>query len=154
MQKWMSPARIFGRKNCLLLVGAEVHDRRADGVEREHRHRRAGAHRLVEEDELLDRRATLAAPLLGPADARPAVGAHLLPDAPGGRADAVAARELRHGGRIQQLLVVGAQLLLQRELLWRVPDFHETPQWDSSRSDTPSVGEIVGVGARCRLRGG
>ena len=32
------------------------------------------AHRLVEEDELLDGRAALAAPLLGPADAQPAVG--------------------------------------------------------------------------------
>ena len=39
-----------------------------------------GAHRLVEEDELLDRGHAAAAPLLRPADAGPAVAAHLLPD--------------------------------------------------------------------------
>jgi hypothetical protein len=63
---------------ALLLVGAELHDRVADRVDGQERQREAGALHLVAEDELLERRAALAAVLLRPADADPAVGAHLL----------------------------------------------------------------------------
>ena len=79
MQKWMSPARIFGRKNRFcsslpkrMIVGATLLIVSiGTGA--------PAAHRLVEEHELLDRRPTLSAVLLGPADTGPSVGAHLLP---------------------------------------------------------------------------
>ena len=119
--RWRSgsrPCRIFGRKNffcssvpnCMIVGATEF--------TRQHRHRRAGAHRLVEEDELLDRRHAAAAVLLRPADAEPAVGAHLADDLADDRPDAlrcapISSREL---GR-EQLLVVGAQLLAQRLVL-------------------------------------
>src|SRR5262249_11708214 len=61
-----------------LLLARVLHDRRRDRVQRERRHHDAGVHGLVEEDELLDRRAALAAVLLRPADTEPAVLAHLL----------------------------------------------------------------------------
>ena len=67
-----------GRNSLLLLLGAELHDRVADRVDGQEGQREAGALHLVAEDELLDRRAPLAAVLLRPADADPAVGAHLL----------------------------------------------------------------------------
>lgn len=59
----------------LLLLGAELHDRRPDGVEGHQRQRDPGLSGLVEEDELLHGREPAAAVLLGPADAEPAVGA-------------------------------------------------------------------------------
>ena len=80
-------------EELLLPLGAVVHDGRAHGVEREHGDRRTGPHRLVEEDELVDRTAFLAAVGLGPTDAGPAVGAHLLPDILRGLPDAVRVRE-------------------------------------------------------------
>ena len=60
----------------LLLLGTELHDRLADGVDREERDRHPGAPRLVGEDELLEVGAALAAVLLGPADTEPTVAAH------------------------------------------------------------------------------
>ena len=68
------PGQDLGQEELLLLLRAELHDGRAHGVDGQHGHRGPAAHRLVEEDELLDGRAALAAPLLGPADAEPAVG--------------------------------------------------------------------------------
>src|ERR671920_2117596 len=62
-----------GEEAGLLLVGPEGDERRADGVERHEGHRGARPHGLVEEQELVHGRAALAAVLLGPADAQPAV---------------------------------------------------------------------------------
>ena len=117
MQKWISPARILGRKNsfcsCVpkfMMVGPTVlMVSIGTGC--------AAAHGLVEEDELLNGRAALATPLGGPADAEPAVAAHLLDDLAHHGTDAARLRELflELGG--QQVLVVGAQLALQRLLL-------------------------------------
>ena len=73
----------------LLLLAAVARDRRADRVGGEHRHRRAAAHRFVEEDELLDLGAALPAVLRGPSDPEPAVGAHLTHDLAVVRTDAV-----------------------------------------------------------------
>ena len=111
------PGQDLGEEELLLLLRAEVHDGRAHGVDRQHRHGGAAAHRLVEEDELLNGRATLATPLGRPADAEPAVASHLLDDLAHHGADAAGPRELflELGG--QQVLVVGAQLALQRLLL-------------------------------------
>ena len=61
------------QKVFLLLLAAELHQRGTDRVDGEEGDRHTGALRFVEEDELLDRGAPLAAPLLGPADAQPAV---------------------------------------------------------------------------------
>src|SRR5690242_11503657 len=117
MQKWRSPARIFGRKYsfccCVpkfMIVGPTV------------LMVSIGTDRLVEEDELLDGRAFLAAPLLRPADAGPAVLAHLLPDGTHLGTDAPAVAQLLPHIRREQLLVVGAQLLAERLLLLVVRD--------------------------------
>ena len=64
-------------EELLLLVGAVAHDRRPDRVERQVGDRHPGHGRGVGEDQLLDHRARLAAVLLGPADAQPAVGPDL-----------------------------------------------------------------------------
>jgi hypothetical protein len=55
----------------------------------------------------------------------PSRRAHLLPDATGRFAHGVRFVQFGHRGRIQQLLVVAPQLLLHRQLLWRVPDLHD-----------------------------
>ena len=65
-----------------------------DRVDGQHGHRGAGPHRLVEEDELLDGRPALAAVLVGPADAQPAVLGHLLDHPAHVGADAVAVGQL------------------------------------------------------------
>src|SRR5438132_8301912 len=123
MQKWISPLDL-GQEELLLLLGAEVHDGGSDRVDGEHRHRRAGAHRLVEEDELLDGRPPLPAPLLGPADAEPAVLAHPADDPAHGLTDAVRVGELLLDLGRQQLGVVRAQLLTERFLVFGVADLH------------------------------
>src|SRR3989454_807867 len=64
-----------GQEARLLRPRPVLHDGRGDGVDGERREHDPGARRLVEEDELLDRRAALAAVLARPADAEPAVGA-------------------------------------------------------------------------------
>src|SRR5215207_10724211 len=110
-----------GQEVGLLIVGPEVHDRRPDGIDREHRDGGAGAHRLVEEDELLDGRAALAAVLLGPADPEPAFLAHLPDDLPVHGADAVPACEAFLDLGCQQFVVVGAELTPQVLLLLAVP---------------------------------
>src|SRR3954452_14693978 len=66
-----------GEVALLLLLGAVRHDRGPDGVHRHERERRVRALYLVEEDELVERAAPLAAVLDRPADAEPAVDAHL-----------------------------------------------------------------------------
>ncbi len=63
----------LGQKLELLLVGPVLHERRADRVDGENRDRRAGDAGLVAEDQLVHHRAGLAAVLLRPADAEPAV---------------------------------------------------------------------------------
>jgi hypothetical protein len=83
-----------------------------------------GAHRLVEEDELLDLRPALAAVLLGPADAEPAVGAHALHDRAHGGADAVAVVQLLADLRRQELRVVRAEVAAQGFLFFAVADVH------------------------------
>ena len=66
-------AEDLGEEEVLLLRAAELEDRRSHRVDRQHGHRGAGPHRLVEEDELLDRTAALAAVLGRPSDAEPAI---------------------------------------------------------------------------------
>ena len=82
-----------------LLLAAEMHQRGCDRVDREHGHRGPGPHRLVEEDELLDRAPTLPAVLGGPANAEPAVGAHLADHPAHDGPDAVAVTQVGDGSR-------------------------------------------------------
>ena len=73
-------------------------------------------------------RAALAAVLLGPADADPAVGRHLLPDRGAAPAPTPCDPcELGHGLRVEQLLVVVAQLLLHRHCSGVYPISMRTP---------------------------
>ena len=126
MQKWISPRRIRAGIPALLLA-AELHDRGRHRVDGEHRHRGAGPHRLVEEDELLDRAAALAAVLVGPADAEPAVGAHL-PDHPAhDRPDALAVTQLAARVVVEQVVVVVAELLAELLLVFGVGHVHVVP---------------------------
>ena len=69
-----------GRNRALLLVGAEVHDRRAEQALADDADaaRPAGARVLLVEDHLLDERRAAAAVLGRPAEADPAVAAELL----------------------------------------------------------------------------
>ena len=113
------------QEEFLLPFGAVIHDRGTDGVERQHRDRCPGAHRFIEEDELVDGPALLAAVLLGPAHSRPAVGAHLLPDPLGRFADAVAVRQLLDRVGVEQLVVIGPQFGAESFLVRRVIDFHD-----------------------------
>ena len=83
-----------------------------------------GPHRLVEEDELLDRAAALAAVLGGPADAEPPVGAHLLHDLAHDRADALGVAQLATRLVVEQLVVVRAQLAAQLLFLVGVRQVH------------------------------
>ena len=107
------------RKEVLLLPrGAVVHDGRAHGVEREHRHRSTGSHRFIEEHELFDRATGLTAVLLGPTHARPAIGAHLLPDVLGGLADAVRVGQRLDGLLVEEVGVVVPKLCTQGFLFW------------------------------------
>ena len=61
----------------LLLVGAELHQRRADGADGHEGQRRPGDVGLFKEDQLLGGRVALAAVLLRPAEGQPAVAADL-----------------------------------------------------------------------------
>jgi hypothetical protein len=107
----------------LLRLAARVHQRRSDRVQRDERDRRARTPRLLEPDQLLDRGASLAAVLLGPADAEPAVAAHL-PDQLLVQRAGLEAVQLRAQLGSDQLGEVGAQLGAQRLLLGRVVDVH------------------------------
>src|SRR5262249_12696351 len=113
-------------ERLLLRLGAELHERRPDGVDRDHGQRRARAVRLVPEDELLERRAALAAVLLRPADAEPAVGPHAADDVAEDRPpDLVPLRVQRRAqlGR-EELAVVAADLAAERVLLGREVEVH------------------------------
>ena len=107
----------LGQEPLALLVGAEVHEGGTHRVDGEHGHRRAGAHRLVEEEELLDGRPALAPVLLGPADAEPTVLAHLPDDPAVGRAHPLATEEVLLDVGRQKPAVVLTQLLAQGLLL-------------------------------------
>ena len=100
----------------LLLVGAEAHDGRPDGVDGDEGERRTGAPGLVEEDELVRRRPALAAELARPSDAEPAVLADLAHHLAPGRTALAALGETRPHLVGEELAVVltqlGAQLLL------------------------------------------
>ncbi len=115
-----------GQQLRLLLRRSVLHQRRSDRVDGDDRERRARAIGLVPEDELLDRRAALAAVLARPADPQPAVlahppdhfaedgSAHLFPLGIEGRAQL---------GR-EELAVVAADLLAQPLLLGRELEMH------------------------------
>ncbi len=106
-----------GEEERLLLLGAETHDRRAHRVHGDEGERGTGPTGLVEEDELVGGGATLAAELLGPSDAEPAV----LADAADDLAPQLAA--LAHLADApadlvgEQFGVVLAQFLAQGQLL-------------------------------------
>ena len=126
------------RQEALLLRLAAARDQGgADGVERDEGQRRAGAPGLLEPDLLLDRRAPLAPPLLRPAHAEPAVGAHL-PDQPALERARLERADLRaHVGR-DQLREVGAELCAKRLLGGGVVDVHAGPR------ESESIGERAG----------
>src|SRR5262249_15245150 len=112
------------QEELLLLLRAVLHDHRAHRHDGERRQQHARPPRLVEEDELLDRRPSLAAVLLGPADTEPTVGAHLLERAHVLRAAALAGGELGLVRGRDDFAEVGADLLLQRAMLGRQVDEH------------------------------
>ena len=112
--------------------------------------------RLVEEDELLDGRATLAAVFLRPADAQPAVGPHL-PEGPHVlRAAALADGELGLVLGRHDVAEIGADLLLQRAMLGRQIDEHGRKGYAGPRAAVkhsfvrPRL-EISCVGASCLI---
>ena len=107
-----------GQELLLLLLGAVLHERGPDGVERDERDGRVHPLRLFEEDELLERGKAASAILFGPADAEQIGGAecpHALLDgvaalhAAGDRGDAFG----RHH-RLERGADLGAQLFLLR----------------------------------------
>ncbi len=110
-----------------MLVGAVLHDGGTHRVDREHRHRSAGPHRLVVEDELLDLAAALAAVLGGPANAHPTVSGHLTDDLPMHLAHALlnVKRLTNLGG--EDAVVVAPQFGAKRLLLCGVGQLHGSP---------------------------
>ena len=121
----------------LLRVGAEAHDRGPDRVERQVGDRHPGDGRLVGEDELVHHRPVLAAVLLRPADAQPAVVADLLDDfLVDRRVPELAGRRRQRrttlGGheRLEVVPELGAELLL----LGCQCDVHEAPDQRSTGS--------------------
>ncbi len=97
-------------------VGAVADQRRADGLQGDRRQVHVGALRLVGEDRLLDLAEPVAAVLLRPADAHPAVAAHLLDRLLVRRAVPVAAIMSRCSSWLGQPGEVVAQLGLERAL--------------------------------------
>ena len=114
----------LGEEVLLLSVGAVAHDGRPDGVDRERRHRGAGPHRLVEEDELLDGGAGLPAVLRRPPDPGPSVETHLLPHPADVGPHASAGAQLVPDLRRDQLGEVGTELLPERLLFVIQPHVH------------------------------
>ena len=88
---------------------------------------RAGAPRLVDEDELLDRRRSLTAVLGRPPDPEPPIGAHLAHRCERGRATRLAGRALVEDLVGHQVVEVRAQLGAQRFLCGGVGDLHGGP---------------------------
>ncbi len=111
----------------LLLLGPEGHDSRGDAVDGQERHRCAGDGGLVGEDQLIHRRAGLAAVLGRPAQCQPSVAAHL-----GHRLPVDVAAAVLTGGRHQgfpaprchQGVEVGPQFAAQLLLFRGVADPH------------------------------
>jgi len=113
----------------LLLFAAVSKQGGTHGVDRQHRHRSAGPHGLVEEDELLDLRTALAPVLFGPADAEPAVPAHLSDDRAHRLAGAASlVQALANRGR-EQLGVVRSEFAPKCLLLRAVGDVHAGLRW-------------------------
>ena len=108
------------QEQVLLLLGAVPDQRRPDGLQRHRRQVHVGALGLVGEDRLLDLAEPVAAVLLRPADAHPAVVAHL-PD----QSLVRRRRAGREPSSVAVLVVAGqagevvAQLGLERALLAR-----------------------------------
>src|SRR4029434_6562803 len=82
--------------------------------------------RLLPEDQLLERAAALAAVLLRPADAEPAVAAHAADDLPGHRPAHVFPLFHERAAQLgrEEVAVVGAQLLAERVLLGGEIEMH------------------------------
>src|SRR5262249_16775994 len=110
-------AQDAGQEGGLLFFAPVLHDRRPDGVDGQEGHGRAGALRLVEEDELLDSRAALAAVLLRPADAQQAVAAQLQRQLPIGTAPGLPVRHRRLDLGRHHVCEVGTQLVAEVLLL-------------------------------------
>ena len=118
------PGEDLGEEGLLLLLGAELHERRADGVQRDERERDTGAVRLVVEEVLLHRGAALPAVRGGPPDAEPAVLAELAHELAVRLATRLAAGQLAASLRRHQRREVAAQLGLEGPLLGRQVDVH------------------------------
>ena len=118
------PAGDLRQEEVLLLLGAVLHQGRADGVDREHRDRCADGHRLVEHHELFDGGVAATAVFLGPPDRQPTVASHLADDLSVHRAGALFGRERIPDLGREQFVVVVAQLLSERLLFLVVPDVH------------------------------
>ncbi len=115
-----------GQEARLLRRRPVLHDGLGDGVDGERRQHDPGARRLVEEDELLDRRPALPAVLARPADAEPAVGAELPDRLQIERAAALGPGQLGLVLGRHQAREVRAQLLTERLLLGGVVEVHGT----------------------------
>ena len=115
------------KEEILLFLGAVLHDRRRHAVDRQHGNRRPGPHGFIEEDELLDEGATLAAIFLGPADAQPTIRAHLEHHLTHGLSNTAAAMQLRPDLRREELVVIGPDFLAQGLLFFAVSDVHGGP---------------------------
>ena len=115
-----------------MVVVAVLRQRGADRLRGEERERETRAHHLLDEDELLERRHAAPAELLRPAQADPAVAAHLahrrLPQRTAALAGALL--ELRVQLGRDQRLEIGAQFLAQALLFGGELDFHPHLSWD------------------------
>ena len=139
----------LGQEEFFLLFSTEVHEGWSNSVDTQHRNRGTSAHRLIKEDELLDRAATLTTKIFGPADSCPTIGAHLLPDATRSFANSVAGAQILDGLFVKEFLVVRAQLGAHRLLFVGVPDIHVSP-WESPDSALKFLAEDTPK-CRCQL---
>ena len=123
----------LGQERGLLLVAPVAHQGRADGVQGDEGDRGLRPLHLVVEDELVGGRAALAAELLRPADAEPAVGAHLLDDAPPALTALAPVPDVGPDLGAEQLGEVGPQLGAQGLLLVGLLEVHLRPLQLSER---------------------
>ncbi len=127
MQKWISPLRIFGRKNSFC---SSVPNRMIVGPTVLIVSIGTGAPARIDSSNQMNC-STGVKPRppysLGPADAEPAVLAHLAHDLAHRGPDAAAADEARPHLGGEQLVVVGAHLLAELLLLLGQPDVHVGP---------------------------